>query len=323
MRDTLMDDARERVDELGEEATQNESLGAALDRAYAARFEGAASSLPAVTEHAQPSSAEPTQPKPAGADDSSPDSPSETARQSGAQQASEDRGQASSVQLASTDGAAVGEPDQAASAASDPMENQQEASGAPEDGPKTQPLEESAQAGVDQQGGAAAAAGVHAVPAEAASAAAAASDSAAAASPAAAEAALATEQAADAPDLLPEQAARRDAEQAQPEQELPKSLDELQRRILDWHWSHLEYGCSAPLHKVNALPPAFASAVAESLVLAPVHFISGCSGSRASFICAGKIPWGSCLALMCCDHGCAISTFRVLGLRIFRIRECC
>ena len=40
------------------------------------------------------------------------------------------------------------------------------------------------------------------------------------------------------------------AEHEEPQQELPKSLDELSQRILDWHWSHLEYGCSAPLHEV-------------------------------------------------------------------------
>ena len=263
VRDTLMDDARERVDELGEEATQNESLGAALDRAYAARFEGAANSAPADTEHAQQSTAGPKELKQAVADDSSTGAPNETAKETGAQQASKDvqpdsadHGQAISAQPASTDGVSVGEPDQAASAASDLEQEQQEATGALGDDAKTESLEQSAQAGDDQQGGAAAAAGVHAVPAEAASAAAPASDSAAAAPLAAPGAEPGSGQDAAARDLTPEQTASNGAEQAQPEQELPKSLDELQRRILDWHWSHLEYGCSAPLHKVKALSQA-------------------------------------------------------------------
>ena len=42
VRDALLDDARERVDTLGEAATEAESLGAAIDRAYAARFSQAA-----------------------------------------------------------------------------------------------------------------------------------------------------------------------------------------------------------------------------------------------------------------------------------------
>jgi hypothetical protein len=31
---------------------------------------------------------------------------------------------------------------------------------------------------------------------------------------------------------------------------LPKHLTEEMRRMLDWHWAQLEYGCSAPLNKV-------------------------------------------------------------------------
>ena len=56
-----MDDARERVDLLGEEATQNESLGAALEQAYAARFAQGASSAPAGAQQPQQSSTEPKQ----------------------------------------------------------------------------------------------------------------------------------------------------------------------------------------------------------------------------------------------------------------------
>lgn len=31
---------------------------------------------------------------------------------------------------------------------------------------------------------------------------------------------------------------------------LPQQLTEEMRRLLDWHWAQLEYGCSAPLNKV-------------------------------------------------------------------------
>ena len=37
---------------------------------------------------------------------------------------------------------------------------------------------------------------------------------------------------------------------------LPERLSEEVRRLLDWHWSQLEYGCSAPLSKVRVLPAA-------------------------------------------------------------------
>ena len=33
---------------------------------------------------------------------------------------------------------------------------------------------------------------------------------------------------------------------------LPDRLSEEVRRLLDWHWSQLEYGCSAPLSKVKS-----------------------------------------------------------------------
>ncbi|EIE23206.1 amine oxidase, partial [Coccomyxa subellipsoidea C-169] len=46
VRDTLLDDARERVDSLGEAATEAESLGAALERAFANRFSAAAAADP-------------------------------------------------------------------------------------------------------------------------------------------------------------------------------------------------------------------------------------------------------------------------------------
>lgn len=32
---------------------------------------------------------------------------------------------------------------------------------------------------------------------------------------------------------------------------LPNRLSEEVQRVLDWHWSQLEYGCSAPLSKVR------------------------------------------------------------------------
>jgi hypothetical protein len=42
-----------------------------------------------------------------------------------------------------------------------------------------------------------------------------------------------------------------------PQVVLPERLSEEVRRLLDWHWSQLEYGCSAPLSKVT-VPPAAA-----------------------------------------------------------------
>ncbi len=283
VRDTLMDDARERVDELGEEATQNESLGAALDQAYAARFGGSASSATAAPKDVEHSSALLEATKEAAADQSSPGELVDTAMQ-----ASEDgqpdlakSEQAADAQVPSSGGEAPREPHQAAITAKALEMAEQEATAASENDAKTvEPLEESAKAADEQQGGAAAAAGVHAVPAEAAVAAASAPDAAAAAPPtgddagpsasgaaaaaplgddAAAVAASASAQDAAAPSSAPNEAADGHAEKAEPEQELPKSLDELGRRILDWHWSHLEYGCSAPLHKVRhccmPLPP--------------------------------------------------------------------
>ena len=32
---------------------------------------------------------------------------------------------------------------------------------------------------------------------------------------------------------------------------VPNSLDEAERRLLDWHWANLEYGCSARLSEVS------------------------------------------------------------------------
>lgn len=36
--------------------------------------------------------------------------------------------------------------------------------------------------------------------------------------------------------------------------ELPEWLSEEMRRLLDWHWAQIEYGCSAPLSKVRVAP---------------------------------------------------------------------
>ena len=43
---------------------------------------------------------------------------------------------------------------------------------------------------------------------------------------------------------------------AAPQVVLPDRLSEEVRRLLDWHWSQLEYGCSAPLSKVGVFPAA-------------------------------------------------------------------
>lgn len=37
----------------------------------------------------------------------------------------------------------------------------------------------------------------------------------------------------------------------EPPVQLPQRLTEEMRRLLDWHWAQLEYGCSAPLNKVS------------------------------------------------------------------------
>ena len=273
-----MDDARERVDELGEEATQKESLGAALDQAYTSRFGGTASSAPAVPENVHQSTARLHELKQAAADQSSPGELINIAKHAS------DIGQpdlATSDQLGDAqppllDGVATREPDQAAPPAEASVMTQHEAVAMSEDDAKeTGALEESAQAAGDQQGGAAAAAGVHAVPAEAAAAAASGSSAATGAPSTGADAAAsglgeaaavplagddianavapASTAGAPAPMSASDEAADVDAERTEPEQELRKPLDELGRRILDWHWSHLEYGCSAPLHQVRAL----------------------------------------------------------------------
>ena len=35
------------------------------------------------------------------------------------------------------------------------------------------------------------------------------------------------------------------------ESSIPSSLTEAERRLLDWHWANLEYGCSARLSQVR------------------------------------------------------------------------
>lgn len=72
-------------------------------------------------------------------------------------------------------------------------------------------------------------------------------------------------EAADPMDVEPQQASKEEtapgAEEdngsvspEEPEEEpFPSSLDELEQRLLDWHWSNLEYGCSARLDQVDLL----------------------------------------------------------------------
>lgn len=260
VRDTLMDDARERVDSLGEQATQNESLGAALDQAYAARFASIASSAQGQEEQPQPSSAEAEQQQntlqEAGKDSRS--APAETANTQEMPQNSPEELQpelasqapAAKEQRAAPDEDITMQPEAADAPASDAEARQAEPSAASQQGAeRVEAPDESAQVGDEQQGGAAAAASVHAVPAEAAEAASQATGDAAA------EAIPSPAEDAPAPSEAQGPAGDADGEQKEPEQELSKSLDDVSQRILDWHWSHLEYGCSAPLHKVSTASP--------------------------------------------------------------------
>ena len=273
-----MDDAREKVDSLGEEATQNESLGAALEQAYAARFAQGASSAPTGAEQPQQSSAEPKE-HPEGQHEAPQDmskhggfAPTEVAAE---QEVPKQAAEAPQPDLASLDQSAKAS-EAAEAAAVNLTVGQPEPSTDFEPVQKPSTLDRSAEAGDAQEGGAAAAAAVHAVPGEAA--AAAAPDCEAAVAASVAETAPAATPADPLPDaaLAPEaggaasaaadsgaaetstaaaEGSQQDASGAQakheePERELPKSLDELSQRILDWHWSHLEYGCCAPLHEV-------------------------------------------------------------------------
>ena len=265
VRDTLMDDARERVDFLGEQATQNESLGAALDRAYAARFSGAASSAPAQQEHSAAGAAQPDEPSLLAADGGSPAPDAPAAEIGPCKPAARSLNLAPEAQAAHASHQASDRAATEQATLADPGSNPSQPNAA-SDGQVAPGSAESAQAGDEQQGGAVAAAAVHAVPGEVAEAATSASKATAAAPapPASATAASGTPAVdASAGIKLPKQAGEAEAEQGEPEQELPKSLDDLGRRILDWHWSHLEYGCSAPLDK--ACPSSLESALAPSL----------------------------------------------------------
>ena len=267
-----MDDARERVDLLGEEATQNESLGAALDRAYAARFDSGASSPPAGTEQAQHSSTLQDETLHAAAIDNSSAPAENEGGQDKAKQAPGDMqpklGMSDQMPDAQIASSAI-EVDQAATELNS---IQAEPPAEPEDDDaEAQAFADSALIGDEQQGGAAAAAGVHVVPEEAAAAAATAPKAAASAADTASAAATSdSAQGASAPAESPSKAGDGDAE---PEQELPKSLDELQQRILDWHWSNLEYGCSAPLHKVQS--PAFVHGICKARCCYSIHRFTG------------------------------------------------
>ena len=268
-----MDDARERVDSLGEEATQNESLGAALEQAYAARFAEGASSAPAGAQQPQQSSAAPV--LQSGGQDMCNHGSAAPTEAAAEPEVPEQASEAPQPDLASLDQSAKAA-EGAQAAAGDLTAGQPEPSKVSDPVQEPSSLDTSAEAGDERKGGAAAAAAVHAVPGEGAAAAAPDSEAAAAASaaetaPAATpadptpDAALASEAggaasaaadsgAAETPAAAAEgsqqDASGAKANHGEPEQELPKSLDELSQRILDWHWSHLEYGCCAPLHKV-------------------------------------------------------------------------
>jgi len=263
-----MDDARERVDLLGEEATQNESLGAALDRAYAARFASGASSLPAGTEQAQHSSTLQDKTQPATRVDNSSALAENAAEPDGAQPGPGDMQPKLAMSDQAPDAQVASSAIEVEEAAPELNSRQAEPPAQPEDDDaEAQAFADSALIGDEQQGGAAAAASVHVVPEEAAAAAASACEAAAtAADTASAAATSASAQDASASAESPTKAGDGHAE---PEQELPKSLDELQQRILDWHWSNLEYGCSAPLHKVQS--PAFVCGVCKACCCNSIH----------------------------------------------------
>ncbi|KAK9903424.1 hypothetical protein WJX75_005208 [Coccomyxa subellipsoidea] len=247
VRDALLDDARERVDSLGEAATEAESLGAALERAFAQRFSretaaaaagttGAAAPADGEDEVAGTSAvAETTAAEPAAAPADSKDEP----QPNGIAGAANAGSGGVDTEMADANGSVGG--DGAVYADKHDMHSSVEDNKAP------------AQAS-DEKGSDAAGDRAAAVKTSDDSTADGAPGSSAEVKP---EVDSATGHGSDAAPTAEagssaEAKAEGEVQMEEPEEEpLLTVLDEAERRLLDWHWSNLEYGCSASLDQVS------------------------------------------------------------------------
>ena len=246
VRDALLDDARERVDSLGEAATEAESLGAALERAFAQRFSretaaaaagttGAAAPADGEDEVAGTSAvAETTAAEPAAAPADSKDEP----QPNGIAGAADAGSGGVDTEMADANGSVGG--DGAVDADKHDMHSSVEDNKAP--------AQASDEKGSDAAGDRAAAMKT-------------ADDSTADGAPGSSaevkpEGDSATGHGSDAAPTAEagsraEAKAEGEVQMEEPEEKpLLTVLDEAERRLLDWHWSNLEYGCSASLDQV-------------------------------------------------------------------------
>ena len=314
VRDALMDAARQRVEDLGEAATENESLGATLERAFAERFspeaaaaahaaaKGAPKAQTAVEEgHIGTAGAEQGAPASDAAADveadvagstlqsaaAVPAAAAQEAGPSGGGDALELKGAAAiagDAEEAQRGGAAAAagvevvpgaaaevsaagaeeslsrahtpaEPVpalEADAAGQEAAESRQEGLEGARAGPPVEPQDVHMADQVVAEGGAAADAEPQDMQVDQPAAVAGAAED----GPAEATAAVADADAAEAGSALqaePHQAAAAEPEQDSEEEDdepLPAALDQAERRLLDWHWSNLEYGCSARLDQV-------------------------------------------------------------------------
>jgi hypothetical protein len=231
VRDTLMDDARERVDREGEAATMGESLGAALSRAFTARFSGQGKAAVPAEAGAEPAlTAE-------WPSDGLPASEAAESRDGAAVELGTD--ELGVLPPPSSGAVAQDEPGDAFSeralasgktdATLEEPVKQVASEGAAES--DLQVWQDSAAAVAEQRPGSTDASRVGENP-----------SAEAVPQPVAAEREPAN----------PPTGASEEGKEEDPEEEpLPSSLDEAEQRLLDWHWSNLEYGCSARLNEVR------------------------------------------------------------------------
>ncbi|KAL0040091.1 hypothetical protein WJX79_005960 [Trebouxia sp. C0005] len=204
LRDALMDDARERVDDLGEDLVVGESLGQALDRAFAERIK-----LPeGDTAHA----GAPIQDTRAAPIPGPPSPPTDKDKGQGkAQEKAEANGDVE--QPTETTAAGIAQAGHEQTDAVDPSLS----SSAPHSGgPTGRPTVQSA--GVPASEGQQHSQNAPGQPQDAT--------------------------ADTKPDNPP-------AEDHSTQKDVPSRLTDEERRLLDWHWANLEYGCSARLSQVS------------------------------------------------------------------------
>lgn len=276
LRDALMDDARERVDDLGEDLVVGESLGQALDRAFAERIklpqgDTAHAGAPIQDTRAAPIPGPPSPPtdKDQGQDkgqekaeaNGDVEQPTETTA-AGIAQAGHEQTDAVDPSLSSSaphSGGPTGRPtvQPAGVSPSEGQQHSQNAPGQPEDArADTKPDNPPAEDNSDQS----AAPQPHNI--------ATVTDAAAVSSVVGANQPMTEDAAAqEAADVAPaEQAITSKAEPGDPvgvpgtidapaaeaaPVDVPTRLTDEERRLLDWHWANLEYGCSARLSQVS------------------------------------------------------------------------